>query len=91
MGACKPFTYSKITRQRFLAIRARIYAQATTTKILGDTGSATGQTSLGQMTAEWSYDESSQTLTVTVVQKPFLLSENLLSDKMLALVQSVNG
>jgi len=85
MGACKPFTFQNISRLKFKAIRARIYAQSDRTTILGDTGTAEG---FG-FKANYSYDEKAQAFTVTCTDKPFFVSENTVRDKLQALVDGV--
>jgi hypothetical protein len=86
MAACKPVTFTAVSRLKFKAIRARIYAQADKTEVLGDTGTAEGR----GMKATWAYDEKAQTLTVQCVRKPFWMSDGFVKDKMQALVESVN-
>ena len=89
MAACKPIAFTGIDRIRFQAIRARVRAQATSTTVDGDTGTATGQTPLGEVTVSWSYDEPSQTLTVQCVKKPWCVSEDLSANKIRSMVESL--
>lgn len=91
MASSKPVTFKNITRAKFLAIRARINAQATSIQSTGDTGTATGDTPLGEVQSSWSYNEATQSLTVIPLKLPFLCSESLFQGKMQALVDSVNG
>jgi hypothetical protein len=74
-----------------MAIRARVNAQATSMTTDGDTGTATGGSPLGQISSSFSYDEAAQTLTVTCLKKPFLVSDGLFQSKMQDLVDSVSG
>jgi hypothetical protein len=84
MAGCRPLTFKNIPRERFLAIRARIRAQAEVS-ILGDTGTASGN----GFSASWSYDEAAQTLTIECTEKPFFAPESLVLDKIRALVTSL--
>ena len=85
MAACKQITFRNITRPQFKAIRARIYAQADCTTVMGDTGTAVGY----GMMATWTYEEDTQALTIQCTQKPFIVPERLIEGKIWQLVESV--
>jgi hypothetical protein len=85
MAACRPVIFKNVSRRKFKAVRARIYAQADTTRIDGDTGSASG---FGY-TAEWTYNEAEQTLAIQCTDKPFFVPEGLVIGKIQALVEGV--
>jgi hypothetical protein len=89
MSACAPITFSNISPLKYRAIVARIRAQADSTAMNGNTGSATGQSPLGQFAAEWTYDGTAK-LTITVTRKPMLVTENFMIAKMQALVDSIS-
>ena len=91
MAACQPVTFKNISQPVYRAILARVRAQAATFADNGNSGSATGDTPLGQVSSSWTYDETAQTLIITCTKKPFLVSEGLLAAKMQALVQSVTS
>ena len=82
--ACKPITFTKITRDHYLAIRARIRAEAEVT-ISGDCGIATGN----GFQAQWTYRETEQTLEIQCLSKPFFISEALVAEKIRELVTSL--
>jgi len=86
MAAMKPISFSKITRRKYLAVRARIHAQADATSICGDTGTASG---FGY-SAQWTYSEPDQTLSIQCTSKPFFVPEGLVIAKIQALVESVD-
>ncbi len=85
MAACRPVIFRNVSRRKFMAVRARIYAQADTTRVTGDTGSATG---FGY-SAEWTYDEPNQTLVIQCTNKPVIIFESFVIAKIQALVESV--
>ncbi len=74
MAACRPVVFNNVKREHFLAVRARIRAQADV-QVLGDTGTAAGN----GITAKWEYDEPSQTLTIQCLTKPFWISEGIVA------------
>ena len=82
--ACKPITFSGITRGHFLAIRARIRAQADV-DVSGDTGTASGN----GYTADWFYSEPNQSLVIQCTSKPFFISEGLVAGKIRDLVNGL--
>ena len=84
--ACKPITFRNISRLKFMAIRARINAQADV-QCAGDTGTATGN----GFTAEWLYEEAAQALTITCTQKPWFVAESLVEGEIRSLVEGVEG
>ncbi len=91
MSACNPITFRGITRKKYQAIRARIYAQAGSVRMGGDTGSATGDTPLGEFSASWEYDEAALTFTVTCTKKPLFVSEGMIRSRMQSLIESVDA
>ena len=88
MGACSPISFQNVTRQKFQAVRARATAEATKTENLGDTGSATGPTPLGNVTVAWKYDEPSLTLTLQCTDKSRFLPEGAVNSKIRSMVGS---
>lgn len=82
--ACKPITFTGISRDHFLAIRARIRAQADV-EIAGDCGTATGN----GFTAQWSYSEPNQSLEIQCMSKPFFISEGIVAGKIRDLVNGL--
>jgi hypothetical protein len=89
MSICQPIKFTEITRLRFLAIRARVRAQATEMTVDGDSGTASGQTMLGKVKFSYSYDEASQTLTAQCLEKPGLVSEAKVAAKMRDLMEAL--
>lgn len=89
MAACSPVTFNNISPLKYRAIVARIRAQADTITVNGNTGTAAGQSPLGEFIAEWTYDGTAN-LTITVTKKPMLVTENYMIAKMQALVDSIN-
>jgi hypothetical protein len=79
--SCKPLTFRNIDRDKFRRVRARIRAQAEVS-VKGDSGIATND----GMSANFSYDEAAQTLTIQCIEKPVYFSEALIADKITALV-----
>ena len=84
MAACKSIVFKNISRTKFQAIRARINAQAEIT-CTGDIGTATGN----GYTAQWTYVEPDQTLTIQCTDRPWFISESLVADKIQQLVEGV--
>ena len=84
-----PVAFHNVSPLKYRAIIARIRAQADSITIDGNSGSAWGQSPLGQFVAAWSYDGAAN-LTITVTKKPMLVTENFMIAKMQALVDSIN-
>ena len=84
MAACKPITFTGITREKFEAVCAQIEAQGHVV-VVGDSGHASGN----GFTAQWTYSEPAQTLIIQCTDKPFYVPESLVADKITALVQSI--
>jgi hypothetical protein len=74
--ACKPIIFDSVTREKFLAVRARIRAQARV-ETAGDSGTATQR----GFTVQWIYNEPSQTLEVQCLSKPCIVSEGMVASK----------
>jgi hypothetical protein len=87
--ACNPIVFQNISRERFLAIRARIRAQAAEVEIDGDTGTASGNTPLGRVKLAWVYDGSGQTFTVQCLAKPMFVSESVVATKIHGLMEAL--
>lgn len=85
MAACRALTFKNVSKAKFLAVRARIRAQADSTNFDGDVGSATGM----GYSAEWTYDPVEWTLTIQCTNKPFFVLESFVIAKIQALVESV--
>jgi hypothetical protein len=82
---CKPVVFQNIEPRRYLAIRARLRAQADRMEIDGDRGTASSE----NFTCIWAYDEAARTLTIQYTKKPSWYPEGLAADKIRALVTSL--
>lgn len=82
---CAPVTFPNIDRRKFLAIRARIRAQANV-ETVGDQGTATGN----GVTIQWTYKEPTQTLVLQCTDKPWLIREEFIASKIRSFVESAS-
>jgi hypothetical protein len=88
MAVCRPVVvrFSETPRPRFLAFRARIRAQAVNVMVLGDTGSALGD---DEVKLIWRYDEPTQTLTVTALERPWWKSAAAVEQRIRGVVEAL--
>jgi hypothetical protein len=85
MSVCQPIKFTGIDRLRYMAIRARVRAQAAEMSCAGDTGKATGD----GITIAWSYNEGDQELTFTCPKRPWWKSEGFVSSKIYGLIEAL--
>ena len=73
-------SFTPVNRERWDRIKADIKAKMGI-DITEDIGEQSGDTPLGKVTVSYHYDEPAQTVTIKTLKVPFLLSEEIVDQK----------